>query len=71
MIDKVGMLSQEALSLAVAMVRDEYNEEESFRAVDRITQIVKEIGGTTRELMLNAQQFVKEQEALNPVGEGK
>jgi hypothetical protein len=59
---KLEMLSQEALDLAVAMLRSEYNQAQSVRAVDRIEQIVKEIGGSARELVLNAQKFIAEQE---------
>ena len=56
---KVEMLSQEALDLAVAMLRNEYNLMQSYFAVDRIEEIIKEIGGSRTELVMNAERFIK------------
>jgi hypothetical protein len=59
---KVEILGREAMSLACAMLKNEYNQAQSFAAVDRIQQICKEIGGTPRELVSNAQRFLDKQE---------
>ena len=56
---KVEMLSQEALDLAVAMLKNEYNQTQSYFAVDRIAEIIKEIGGSRTELVMNAERFIK------------
>jgi len=56
---KVEMLSQEALSLAVAMLKNEYSQTQSYFAVDRIQEIIKEIGGSRTELVMNAEKFIK------------
>jgi len=56
---KVEMLSQEALDLAVAMLKNEYNQTQSYFAVDRIQEIIKEIGGSRTELVMNAEKFIR------------
>ena len=50
---------KEALQLAVAILRNEYNESQLVCATARIERIIKEIGGNKRELMLNAHQAIK------------
>lgn len=59
---KVEILGREALFLACAMLKNEYNQAQSFAAVDRIQQICKEIGGSPRELVSNAQLILDKQE---------
>ena len=57
-ISRVETLGKEALDLAKAMLRNEYNQAQSIYAVDRIEQIIKEIGGSARELISNAQNAI-------------
>ncbi len=57
-ISRVETLGKEALDLAKAMLRNEYNQAQSIFAVDRIEQIIKEIGGSARELISNAQNAI-------------
>jgi hypothetical protein len=58
-ISKVEALGAEALDLAKAMLRNEYNQAQSISAVNRIEQIIVQIGGSARELISNAETAIK------------
>ena len=59
---KVEILGKEALALACAMLKSELNQAQSYAAVVRNENICKEIGGSPRELVSNAQRFLDQQE---------
>jgi hypothetical protein len=63
-ITRVEALGKEALELAKAMLRSEYNEAQSICAVARIEYIIKQIGGSARELILNAEAKIKAEAQL-------
>jgi hypothetical protein len=54
-MDRVETLSNEALELGIYLLRGECNRLQAYAAADRIETICREIGGTPRELMNNAQ----------------
>jgi hypothetical protein len=57
----VEVLGKEVLEIAMAMLRNQYNESQLVCATARIERIIQEIGGNKRELMLNAHQAIKAQ----------
>lgn len=58
-MERVEALGKEALELAKAMLRSELNQAQSISAVNRIEKIIKEIGGSARELVSNAENAIK------------
>ena len=66
-MDRVQTLSNEALELALYLLRGECNRLQAYAATDRIEAICAEIGGTPRELFNNAQN--KLDEAIQTVKE--
>jgi len=58
-MNKIETLGNEAMTLAVAMLKNEYNAAQSYVAVARIEKIIKEIGGSPRELFLNAEKVIQ------------
>lgn len=59
-MDRVQTLSNEALELAFYLLRGECNRLQAYAATDRIEAICREIGGTPRELLSNAQNKLNE-----------
>jgi hypothetical protein len=52
---RVDQLSAEALELAFYLLGGECNKMQAYTATDRIQAICREIGGSPRELLSNAQ----------------
>jgi len=53
--ERVQTLSREAIELMKGMLKNEFNRAQCICATERIRVIVGEIGGSARELAMNAQ----------------